>query len=109
LLLFCVDGVHGFGIENQDISQLGCDFFVAGTHKWIFGPRGTAVVWGFDLAWARSKPVIPSFSESYEVWLGGASLRYVQISIDNSSYRLGQTARSQNLLLASPIDGFSII
>jgi cysteine sulfinate desulfinase/cysteine desulfurase-like protein len=25
-ILFCVDGVHGFGIENQDISQLGCNF-----------------------------------------------------------------------------------
>jgi selenocysteine lyase/cysteine desulfurase len=72
-ILFCVDGVHGFGIENQDISQLGCDFFVAGTHKWIFGPRGTGVVWGSDLAWARNEPVIPSFSESYEVWLGGMS------------------------------------
>jgi selenocysteine lyase/cysteine desulfurase len=72
-ILFCVDGVHGFGIENQDISQLGCDFFVAGTHKWIFGPRGTGVVWGSDLAWTRSEPVIPSFSESYDVWLGGMS------------------------------------
>lgn len=70
-ILFCVDGVHGFGIENQDVSQLGCDFFVAGTHKWIFGPRGTGVVWGNDRAWAQSEPVIPSFSASYEVWLGG--------------------------------------
>lgn len=70
-ILFCVDGVHGFGIEDQDVSQLGCDFFVAGTHKWIFGPRGTGVVWGNDRAWAQSEPVIPSFSASYEVWLGG--------------------------------------
>lgn len=70
-ILFCVDGVHGFGIENQDVSQLGCDFFVAGTHKWIFGPRGTGVVWGNDRAWEQSEPVIPSFSASYEVWLGG--------------------------------------
>jgi selenocysteine lyase/cysteine desulfurase len=70
-ILFCVDGVHGFGIENQDVSQLGCDFFVAGTHKWIFGPRGTGVVWGNDRAWAQSEPVIPSFSGSYDVWLGG--------------------------------------
>ena len=49
-ILFCVDGVHGFGIESQDVSQLGCDFFVAGTHKWIFGPRGTGVVWDSDRA-----------------------------------------------------------
>lgn len=69
-ILFCVDGVHGFGIENVDVSSLGCDFFVAGTHKWIFGPRGTGVIWGSDRAWAQSEPVIPSFSASYAVWLG---------------------------------------
>jgi len=69
-ILFCVDGVHGFGIEDVDVSQLGCDFFVAGTHKWIFGPRGTGVIWGNDKAWSMSEVVIPSFSASYDVWLG---------------------------------------
>lgn len=69
-IVFCVDGVHGFGIEDQDVSQLGCDFFIAGTHKWIFGPRGTGVVWGNEKAWARSVPIIPSFSASYAAWLG---------------------------------------
>jgi selenocysteine lyase/cysteine desulfurase len=78
-ILFCVDGVHGFGIENQDVSQLGCDFFVAGTHKWIFGPRGTGVVWGNDRAWQQSEPVIPSFSASYEVWLGGMAQNKVPL------------------------------
>ncbi|QBY02905.1 aminotransferase class V-fold PLP-dependent enzyme [Thalassotalea sp. HSM 43] len=69
-ILFCVDGVHGFGIEDENIDELGCDFFVAGTHKWIFGPRGTGVIWGNDKAWQMTAPVIPSFSESYDVWLG---------------------------------------
>jgi selenocysteine lyase/cysteine desulfurase len=69
-ILFCVDGVHGFGVEDQDVSKLGCDFFVAGTHKWIFGPRGTGVIWGNDRAWQQSVSVIPSFSASYNVWLG---------------------------------------
>lgn len=69
-ILFCVDGVHGFGVENQDISKLGCDFFVAGTHKWIFGPRGTGVIWGKKRAWQQTDAVIPSFSQSYDVWLG---------------------------------------
>lgn len=72
-ILFCVDGVHGFGIENVDVSTLGCDFFVAGTHKWIFGPRGTGVIWGSERAWSLSEPVIPSFSASYDVWLGNTS------------------------------------
>ena len=69
-ILFCVDGVHGFGIEDQDISQLGCDFFIAGTHKWIFGPRGTGIIWAKKQAWKKTDVVIPSFSASYDVWLG---------------------------------------
>ncbi|MBU2877371.1 aminotransferase class V-fold PLP-dependent enzyme [Aliiglaciecola lipolytica] len=69
-ILFCVDGVHGFGVENQDVSELGCDFFIAGTHKWIFGPRGTGVIWGNDKAWDQAEAVIPSFSASYDVWMG---------------------------------------
>lgn len=69
-IIFCIDGVHGFGIENVDIESIGCDFFVAGTHKWIFGPRGTGIIWGSDRGWNNSNAVIPSFSRSYEVWLG---------------------------------------
>ncbi len=76
-ILFCVDGVHGFGIEDEDVSQLGCDFFIAGTHKWIFGPRGTGVIWGSDRGWARSEPVIPAFSLSFGAWLGLLPLEMV--------------------------------
>ena len=78
-ILFCVDGVHGFGIENEDIPTLGCDFFVAGTHKWLFGPRGTGIIWGSDRAWANSEPVIPSFSASYDVWLGNGTQDQVPV------------------------------
>ncbi|MBT1065085.1 aminotransferase class V-fold PLP-dependent enzyme [Bowmanella sp. Y26] len=78
-ILFCVDGVHGFGIENEDISQLGCDFFIAGTHKWIFGPRGTGLIWAKDSAWQQTNAVIPSFSQSYDVWMGYSSQDQVPI------------------------------
>ena len=50
-VLLCVDGVHGFGVESETMADLGCDFFVAGCHKWIFGPRGTGLVWGRADAW----------------------------------------------------------
>lgn len=69
-VLFCVDGVHGLGIENATVEELGCDFFIAGTHKWLFGPRGTGIVWGRPEAWERVAAVIPSFGASYAVWLG---------------------------------------
>jgi selenocysteine lyase/cysteine desulfurase len=70
-ILFCVDGVHGFGNQDADLPDLGCDFFVAGTHKWIFGPRGTGIVWGKKEAWKRVTPTIPAFSfNAYGAWLG---------------------------------------
>jgi selenocysteine lyase/cysteine desulfurase len=69
-ILFLVDGVHGFGIEDVDVSSIGCDFFIAGTHKWLFGPRGTGLIWGSDRGWARCNAVVPSFGQSYGVWLG---------------------------------------
>ncbi len=61
-MLFCVDGVHGFGVENFDVRELGCDFYVAGCHKWLFGPRGTGIVWGRREAWDQVTPIIPTFS-----------------------------------------------
>jgi isopenicillin-N epimerase len=62
-ILLCVDGVHGFGIENARLPDLGCDFFVAGCHKWLFGPRGTGIVWGRPSAWRHVTHTIPSFTD----------------------------------------------
>jgi selenocysteine lyase/cysteine desulfurase len=58
--LFCVDGVHGFSAVDVDLPDLGCDFLASGTHKWLFGPRGTGILWGRD--WAPLTEVIPTFS-----------------------------------------------
>jgi isopenicillin-N epimerase len=72
-ILLCVDGVHGFGIEDVTMADLGCDFFVAGTHKWMFGPRGTGVIWGRAELWPLMRPTIPCFGmAAFEAWLSGA-------------------------------------
>ena len=68
--LLVVDGVHGFGIEDVTAASLGADVFVAGTHKWMFGPRGTGIVHATREAWGRMTPVIPSFGPDVGVWLG---------------------------------------
>jgi selenocysteine lyase/cysteine desulfurase len=60
--LLCVDGVHGLGVENSTLAALGCDFFAAGTHKWLFGPRGTGVLWGRPEVQSACSPTIPSFA-----------------------------------------------
>lgn len=70
--LLCVDGVHGFGVEQESMSELGCDFFVAGCHKWLFGPRGTGLVWGRAAAWKGNDGIIPTFDwGAFEAWMKG--------------------------------------
>jgi selenocysteine lyase/cysteine desulfurase len=56
-----VDGVHGFGNQDETPIEMGCDFFVSGTHKWIFGPRGTGIIWGRSDRWPNIRPTIPTF------------------------------------------------
>ncbi|MBM4121333.1 MAG: aminotransferase class V-fold PLP-dependent enzyme [Nitrospira sp.] len=69
-VLLCVDGVHGLGVENVTMEDLGCDFFVAGTHKWLFGPRGTGLVWGRPTAWPAANATIPTFNmDAYRIWM----------------------------------------
>src|SRR5206468_1517697 len=70
-VLIVVDGVHGFGVEDEAAATTGVDVFVTGTHKWIFGPRGTGLVWARDTVWAQLRPSIPSFDspDGYDAWL----------------------------------------
>lgn len=71
-VLLVVDGVHGIGVEDPDLTKLGADAFSAGTHKWIFGPRGTGFVWAKPQVWATMRPLIPSFT-SFELFTGWAA------------------------------------
>lgn len=63
--ILCVDGVHGFGVEDETMPSLGCDMFSAGCHKWIFGPRGTGILYGTPQAWAVTSPGISSFDRMW--------------------------------------------
>lgn len=58
-----VDGVHGFGVENLDFPDMHCDFFIAGTHKWMFGPRGTGIICARSEQNTDVTPMVPTFSE----------------------------------------------
>ncbi|WP_248796610.1 aminotransferase class V-fold PLP-dependent enzyme [Pseudomonas sp. MWU13-2105] len=62
-ILYVVDGVHGFGVENLDFPDMHCDFFIAGTHKWMFGPRGTGIVCARSEQLRDVTPLLPTFSE----------------------------------------------
>ncbi|QCX81572.1 Isopenicillin N epimerase [Streptomyces sp. YIM 121038] len=59
--LLVVDGVHGLAAVDADAARLGADVVVAGTHKWLLGPRGTALVWLAPHALAQVRPTFASF------------------------------------------------
>ncbi|WP_438301193.1 pyoverdine-tailoring periplasmic protein PvdN [Pseudomonas sp. NMS19W] len=63
-IVYVVDGVHGFGVEDVDFPAMNCDFFIAGTHKWMFGPRGTGIVVSRTTDVKYVTPIIPTFSEA---------------------------------------------
>lgn len=70
-VLLVLDAVHALGNQAESIAQLGCDFIAAGTHKWIFAPRGTGIIWAPAKNWALLRPTIPSFSnmDLLQAWL----------------------------------------
>ena len=71
-VVLCVDGVHGFGVEAATPRQLGCDFLASGCHKWLFGPRGTGIIWGRAEAWDAVTPTIPTFDgRAFRPWMEG--------------------------------------
>jgi selenocysteine lyase/cysteine desulfurase len=69
-ILVVLDAAHGFGNQGEALAQLGCDFAAAGTHKWIFAPRGTGIIWAPAKNWALMRPTIPTFysPEPFTAW-----------------------------------------
>jgi selenocysteine lyase/cysteine desulfurase len=60
--LLCLDSVHGFGAEDAGPPELGVDFLISGCHKWLFGPRGTGLIWGSPAGWSAWGQTIPTFT-----------------------------------------------
>lgn len=68
-MLLVVDGVHALGAIDEPVGIESFDVLVAGTHKWLGGPRGTGLIWSIK-AWDKLQPIIPSFAaEPYLAWL----------------------------------------
>jgi selenocysteine lyase/cysteine desulfurase len=72
-VLICVDGVHGLGADAATVREMRCDAFVSGCHKWLYGPRGTGILWAGKRVRELLRPAIPSFDDpaAYGAWLSG--------------------------------------
>jgi len=69
-ILVVLDAVHGFGNQEEQLAHLGVDFAAAGTHKWIFAPRGTGILWVAERNWGKVRPTFPTFYalEPFAAW-----------------------------------------
>jgi len=68
-IYLCVGTVCTARHRDLTLPELNCDFWVAGTHKWLFGPRGTGVLWGRENAWRFTRPTIPPGSREFQAWI----------------------------------------
>ena len=48
-ILVAVDGAQAPGMINVDLHDLGCDFYAASSHKWLFSPKGVGVLYALSL------------------------------------------------------------
>ena len=57
-ILVAVDGAQAPGMINVDLHDLGCDFYAASSHKWLFSPKGVGIFYVRRESQARLKPLI---------------------------------------------------
>jgi len=68
-------------VEDEWVAQMGCDFFIAGTHKWIFGPRGTGLIWAKADTWKTMRPTMPAFDFGpFTAWMRGETPKGMEAS-----------------------------
>lgn len=55
-----VDGAHAIGQVPLSLEEMGADWYVTNLHKWLYAPRGTAVLHASAAAAPLTRPVITS-------------------------------------------------
>ncbi len=57
-ILVAVDGAQSAGMFNIDLHALGCDFYTASSHKWLFSPKGVGVFYAKKESQKYLKPMV---------------------------------------------------
>ncbi len=55
-IVTCVDGAQAIGQVKVDFRDLEPDFYVSSGHKWLYGPKGTGILFVNERAKSRLKP-----------------------------------------------------
>ena len=57
-ILVAVDGAQSAGMFTIDLKELGCDFYTASSHKWLFSPKGVGVFYAKKESQDHLKPLM---------------------------------------------------
>ncbi|WP_217997187.1 aminotransferase class V-fold PLP-dependent enzyme [Croceitalea dokdonensis] len=57
-ILVAVDGAQTAGMFAIDLHELGCDFYTASAHKWLFSPKGIGVFYAKKESQRKLKPLM---------------------------------------------------
>lgn len=52
-----VDGAQAIGQFPVDVKHLGCDFYAANGHKWLYGPKGSGILYARRACIASIRPL----------------------------------------------------
>ena len=71
-IITVIDGAHAPGMVQLNIEEIGCDFYVGNCHKWLCGPKGTALMWAAPVMQERLDPFIVGWGwePGHESFLG---------------------------------------
>ena len=70
-----VDGAHAVGQIPLDVPAVGADWYASNAHKWLYAPRGCALLYAAPDVASKTRPLVVShhiergFPESFD-WVG---------------------------------------
>jgi selenocysteine lyase/cysteine desulfurase len=57
-ILVAVDGAQTAGMFPFDLHEMGCDYYAASSHKWLFSPKGVGIFYARQEAQEHLRPLI---------------------------------------------------
>ena len=102
----CVDGAQALGMFPIDLKDLEVDFYTSSGHKWLYGPKGTGVLYMNQKWVTKLNPVFAGAYSDRTFDLNNLSMEY-RDSVQREEYGTRNTAI--NLGLGSAIEFVSTI